>query len=423
MTIGAFEGPAGTGKTHCLMERLASDIERRPLREHERVLALTFMHGSRRRLDSRLRDIQALNKKFHATTLDSFAWRLCQRWHRLAVSMGHNIPAEQEYEATCALAANLLARPVVRSWLAASYPFIIVDEAQDLNHARSTMISETITSCHVLLAFDEFQCLDPALRPLPIEAWLRQACDAVILDRCRRTEDAELLQAAGAVRNGQPVRRDGRRFKVMETPGKPNYAATCATNFITWRGRGTVALLTPSRRGGFAENIVSLVSAGPLGKQRNGPYPIEWENSDDAERITLRDGLAMPENCGITEALTHLEPHVHIPAVKSARDWISRQRSTLGSEHVTAEDVLRQIDRYLATRRRYGTRATPEFSAMTIQQAKNREFDHVIIIWPYTVVNDDEQKRRLLYNAITRARRSCVVLVQAQGAANAPPFV
>ena len=51
---------------------------------------------------------------------------------------------------------------------------------------------------------------------------------------------------------------------------------------------------------------------------------------------------------------------------------------------------------------------------MTIQQAKNREFDHVIALWPYTIPNDVEQRRRLLYNAITRAKRSCLVLVQAE---------
>jgi len=60
---------------------------------------------------------------------------------------------------------------------------------------------------------------------------------------------------------------------------------------------------------------------------------------------------------------------------------------------------------------------------MTIQQAKNREFDHVVVIWPYTIPNDNEQKRRLLYNAITRAQQSCLVLVQAQELLNAPPFI
>jgi superfamily I DNA/RNA helicase len=44
---------------------------------------------------------------------------------------------------------------------------------------------------------------------------------------------------------------------------------------------------------------------------------------------------------------------------------------------------------------------------MTVQQAKNREFDGVVILWPFTVGGDPEHKRRLFYNAITRARRWC----------------
>jgi hypothetical protein len=55
-------------------------------------------------------------------------------------------------------------------------------------------------------------------------------------------------------------------------------------------------------------------------------------------------------------------------------------------------------------------------------QAKNREFDHVVVLWPYTIPNDTEQRRKLLYNAITSAKSSCMVLVQAQRLLEAPPF-
>lgn len=123
------------------------------------------------------------------------------------------------------------------------------------------------------------------------------------------------------------------------------------------------------------------------------------------------------------DALAALDPHGRAPAVKAAKDWISQQRRVLGVEEITADQVRRQIGRTFAARRRYGAGPAREFVAMTIQQAKNREFDHVVVIWPYTIPNDGEQKRRLLYNAITRARRSCLVLVQARELLDAPPFV
>ena len=423
MPVAAFEGPAGTGKTHSLMARLGREVERRELASQERVLALTFMHGSRHRLECRLREVEEVGGRFEATTLDSFAWRLCQRWRLLATSLGHPMPADGDYDDTCRLAAALLARPVVGAWVYASYPFVVVDEAQDLNAARSMMIREMAGLCRVLLAFDEFQCLDPALRPMAILEWLPGVCEPVRLARCRRTEEAELLNAARALRRGEPVGRGGKRFKVVVTPGKPNLAATYLANAIHWRGGGSVAVLTPTRSGGFAEGIVSLVCSSALGKRQIGPYRIEWEGTADAERRTLCDKLAMPAVCGVAEALARLERHLDVAVVKSVTDWLRRKRSVLGSYDVTAEEVERRIDRALGLRRRYWHGPTRQLSAMTIQQAKNREFGHVVVVWPYRVRNDDQQKRRLLYNAITRAQRSCLVLVQAETLAQAPPFV
>src|SRR5690606_25203190 len=48
----------------------------------------------------------------------------------------------------------------------------------------------------------------------------------------------------------------------------------------------------------------------------------------------------------------------------------------------------------------------------TIHGAKNREFDNVIVLWPYNAPSDLMQKRKLLYNAVTRAKRNVVVIVQ-----------
>jgi hypothetical protein len=291
------------------------------------------MHGSRRRLDSRLREIDGLGGRYRAVTVDSFSWRLVQRWRRLAASLGYGIPPEGWYDDTCSLAATLLARPAVKSWLAVSYPLMLVDEAQDLSAERSAMVAEAAISAHVVLAYDEFQCLNPALRPMPIQAWLRGACTPVSLTRCRRTNDAELLAAARAIRDTQSVNQNGRRFKVMLTPGQPNFAATCLANFIAWRADGRVAVLTPSRRGGFVDSVVNLVCSRSLGKQHNGPYPITWENSDESERSDLWQRLAVPDRCSIPNALAALTAHAGMPAVKAATEWIVRQKRVVPTDY------------------------------------------------------------------------------------------
>jgi hypothetical protein len=423
MTVTAFEGPAGTGKTHSLVGHLDTRMREQPLAAHERVLALTFMHGARRRLDSRLRGIDGLGGRYHAMTVDSFGWRLVQRWRRLATSLGYAIPSEEQYDETCALAGMLLTRPSVRSWVAVSYPLMVVDEAQDLSTERSAMIEQAAASTNVAVAYDEFQCLNPALRPMPILTWLPGVCRPVSLTKCRRTDDAELLAAARAVRDGRAVNQNGRNFKVMVTPGRPNFAATCLANFIAWRRGGRVAVLTPSRRGGFVDSIVDLVCTRSLGKQQNGPYRIARESGDERERRDLWQNLALADRCSIPDALAALEAHADAHAVKATTKWITRQKRVLGVNEITAGEIRRQMDRTFAMRRRYGASERDEFVAMTIQQAKNREFEHVVVTWPYTIPNDNEQKRRLLYNAITRAQRSCLVLVQAQELLDAPPFI
>jgi len=424
MAVIAFEGPAGCGKTHRLMSELAEALRVRPLSSHQRVLALTYMHGSRRRLDMRLRDIAGLAGRFEATTLDSFAWRLTQRWRRLAMSLGHDLPHEGDFAGTCTLAAILLERPVVRTWVEMSFPIVVVDEAQDLSPERSAVVEARASSGTNLLAFDEFQCLDTALLPIAIETWLRNHCEPTPLGGCRRTDNDELIEAARAVRDGRAVVTDGDAFKVFATPGM-NLAATYLANAIAWRRpqRGNVAVLTPSRAGGFAGNVVARVRQGAVGRRQNGPYDIRWEANDKEELSELWDQLGIVSDCSIADAEQSLSAHRHIPAVTMLRDWLLRRRSTTGLEIIAVVELLRQLDRILSRRRRFVGTAQTQFAAMTIQQAKNREFDHVIVLWPYTVRDNPEQKRRLLYNAITRAKRSCTVLVQSSDLLRTPPFV
>src|SRR5262249_14751989 len=172
------------------------------------------------------------------------------------------------------------------------------------------------------------------------------------------------------VREGRAVSLNDRRFKVAVTPGRPNLAATYVANAITWRNGGNVAVLTPSRQGGFADGVVTRVGAGPVGQHQNGPYNIEWESSDERDCAALWRTLALGDTCTVEDALAAIDPHRGEPAIRSLRQWIIRQRCTRGLQGLTAADLRRQLGRTLSLRRRYGHRAQGHFTAMTIQQAK-----------------------------------------------------
>src|SRR5262245_11863921 len=71
-----IEGPAGTGKSTRLFEELERILVASPLQEYQRVLALTRMHGSRRRMEDRLQNASTLRMRYRCSTVDSFAWSL-----------------------------------------------------------------------------------------------------------------------------------------------------------------------------------------------------------------------------------------------------------------------------------------------------------------------------------------------------------
>ena len=71
MTLFEVEGAAGCGKTFRLMEALGEALGATPLQEGQRVLALTFMHGARRRLNEKLRSVPGLKGRFECVTVDA----------------------------------------------------------------------------------------------------------------------------------------------------------------------------------------------------------------------------------------------------------------------------------------------------------------------------------------------------------------
>lgn len=330
------------------------------------------------------------------------------------------ILSADQYDAQCDAAGLLLERPEVVAWAATSFPIVLVDEGQDLKPQRLRMISALAGRTNLLLAAAEFQCLDPVLRPNPCAAWLRKTCDPVVLTKVHRTDVPDLLAAAIAIRAGNPP-ASARRFKILAAKGLP-MAAVFLANAIAWRGRGNVGVISPSLSGAFARDVVERVCQRACGKQGNSPYAIRWERSEDDEVQSLLTEFKLGDAGTLTETVAAIRDLPESGATRETIGWIRRQARAAGVTSFTRTEVVAVLASRVAMRRqRLGVDKTM-FIAMTVQQAKNREFDGVVVLWPFQVGGDAEHKRRLLYNAITRARQWCTVIVQSEELLNAPPF-
>lgn len=421
MTLKAVEGSAGCGKTFRLMAMLSDRLLTQPLKDGQRVLALTFMHGSRRRLSERLRTVPNLRGRVECCTIDAFAWRVYRRWRGLAAALAIAPATEGQFDDVCDAAGILLEQPEVCAWVAASFPIVMVDEGQDLKPQRLRMLKALSGMVHALIAADEFQCLDQALRPNPLVTWLQQAAELETLVQVRRTNAPGLLSAATAIRAGNaPV--NGTGFKILPPGVSVPLAATLLANAIAWRQGDNVAVITPSLQGGFARSIVARVAQGPCGNQQNGPYIIHWEGNDRDEAQTIIADLNLPADASGEAARAALRALARTGPARATLSWVENQIHACGRAQFTRAEIETVIARQVSLRRQHGSGITHQLTAMTVQQAKNREFDGVVIIWPYQVGGDAEHKRRLLYNAVTRAKRWCNIIVQHQNILGATPF-
>lgn len=188
MTFEFFEGAAGTGKTHNLVGRAAEIVQGGVLGEGQKLLALTFMNGARRRLNARLDENPAFRRRFDCQTFDVFARTVSARRRSLITpAMQAQAAALSEFDGPCSLAAGLLKSEAVRQWIARSFPLILVDEAQDLDEHRLSILQGLSLSCRIVVAADAFQCLHNGRDTAPLMGWLETAGQTHRLTQVRRT--------------------------------------------------------------------------------------------------------------------------------------------------------------------------------------------------------------------------------------------
>jgi superfamily I DNA/RNA helicase len=440
VTLDFFEGAAGTGKTHNLVERAGELVTDGVLGEDQRVLALTFMNGARRRLETRLGQNILFRRRFECQTFDVFA-RVVSARRRSLLSVNAQILEQavslNEFDGPCFLAAALLQIPSVSQWVAASFPLVLVDEAQDLDDHRLRVLHGLANSCRIVAAADAFQCLADGRDATGVTGWLEGAGQTHRLTQPQRTAQRGLLSAARAVRDGHDIKTvltqktfknrsiwNGQGFRLLEIPAKQQLIAWAVSNEMSQR-TGQTVILTPDAKSNVLRTALDTVQTKQWPRKNGqtfGPYPFEWEIQDADVADALLTGLQLPMASNYTEICAALAPIAAHASVAHAISRMDKLRRVCGQNDFTSAQVTEFVREAVRNQSRLGFRQHRRNLAMTIQRAKNREFQNVIVLWPHSATGSPEHLRRLLYNAITRAVSHCSVIVLGQGRLNAPPF-
>lgn len=422
-------GPAGSGKTHALIAEIEKLTIGTTLPRESGVLAITFMHGARRRLEVRLRHLRKKGLSVQCETIDSFCLRIVNRFRRylgktrpISVQLGVSdevwIDGDRETRASITAirraAVKVLACSCVSHAIGKSYPIIVVDEFQDCDHDLLAIVSQLWTMSNLLVAADDFQHLssDP---DCPAVAWLNERnAETVILEGNKRTNISKLIESALALRSGTKA-----PDSIDLMPIAPGIAAWEISSRIAWNkipfGKSKV-IISPVRPASapWLKSVLESLER-ELGKQKKiGPYPFRWEGSEQEELKEMSADIIsnIGEAQTVSKAFLADLSHSKDAVVRAAAVRGLRLLSLRGVQDLTVEEFLDILGRSSHSAFAFRRERDHARLAISVHGAKNREFDYVFIAWPYQVSGNDLFKRKLLYNAITRARVEAVLFVQ-----------
>jgi len=415
-------GQAGTGKTTWLMDKANKLAPRLLTEEHHTLLAITKMHGSRRSVQAKLREACP---SIHSavSTIDGFALSILNRW-RTALGYSRPIHAvdgdvdfidsifgtNADFVRVLTSATKLFESPTIRRVISESYPLILIDEFQDCCGPLLNFVKALAECSTLLLAADDFQLLNPEVEGCPAIEWVKALEERAIaiveeLTLCHRTSKQEILEAARCLRNGE--RSNNKTVSVVSCPN-PKMAAwkivdALLLKFYMKDWDGSCAIIFPSNDN-YIKDVMDSCSAYAQNYNRPPLTFFKEMSQDQHVQLVLKDIGFEEKRAQCIYSCDTLNP-----TGQQVIECVREQVKLRGLPDVTEKIVVSYAERIVHRHRSYSPKE-PKRVLVTVHGAKNREFDNVIVLWPYRV--REEMKRRLLYNAITRARKHCMVLLQ-----------
>ncbi|SFN54014.1 ATP-binding domain-containing protein [Salegentibacter flavus] len=429
-----YIGQAGTGKTTKLIARLNESLDLDSWPNSASLLAITFMHGSRRRLEEKLKPIQRKGVQVNCMTIDSYSLNLLQRYRSYlgidrAIVVDEDPNQKRDFEGKLHLGRNIIRQfanellefKIVKQVQSFSYPIVVVDEFQDCDGLLLEIVKKLNACCELVVAADDFQNLNPNEECIATK-WLSESIELKRLEHVWRTNDSKILDSSVAIRSNAQT-TNGVETKYVASH---HLAAFFILSNMQWNdrmggGKRTVAIISPvgPSRDAFVRQTLERIQK-PMTKKNKyslGPRPFFHEGN---ERISALDILTSFNDWKDLDSLTmkelnswSFEGHLGFShAVKRAKRIMKLRNVT----HLSKTEFSGLLSSGIHFVNTFLSRTGRSRIFLTVHGAKNREFDDVFIIWPnYTLPKGDLYRRKLMYNAITRAKRKVVILVQDKG--------
>lgn len=421
-SVSVVLGPAGSGKTTWLvaeLKRRQAELRGRP------VLALTRMHGARRRVAARLRS-ECSSLPAEVRTIDSFACWIANRWRAaegytssirpvsenadfVQTPFGH----EADFGRIAALGRRLLRSPTVGRLVGATYPIVVIDEFQDCQGETLEFVKALSENSSLILAGDEFQLLDSTVSGCPAIDWVEQEklagrAEVVVLDAQHRAESDVLIQAARRLRENENFFLPSVPIFMCPKAELVAWKILFYTTYARPSWRGTTAIICPSHDVQLSKVLASLQRQ----REKRGLPRDSWvvEIGGKYEQSALKERLGLKKACGDYAETWSSNGAIIGETEKNVIARAERLARLCGIGRVPSRLVERQAELHVHAARAFRT-SLPTRLVTTVHGAKNLEFDNVFVVWTYRVAPDPQQQRRLLYNAVTRAKKNCVVLI------------
>lgn len=340
------------------------------------------------------------------TTIDAFALSLLTRLHE---AVGSALPDFEtgDFAGTHNAVIAALRRPSVRSMCAVTFPLVVIDEFQDCSGTKLELVKALGACVPLVIAADEFQVLQDENEGRGLD-WCKQCLRHIDLgSRSQRTADLPILATAKALRTGQ---RTESPVRIAFAPSPDVAAGVIRHACKGWKG-STAVLAYKCDRSHFVEATFHALTKARPSDSKIQPMPASWDPSaKSATSAAIRNLMnVLPAQLPVCIARPQQLPHDY------DRCWqrCVRHARRKGMESVARASVMAEIRRELHWRRAFGARSMRRVFT-TIHSAKNQEWNNVVVLWSRThfrVDTPEDLKRRLLYNAVTRAKQTCVIVV------------